>query len=95
MSEFNPEAWKMSLHMGVGYEQALGLMYGLPHDVVDRMRTANAPNHGNFWAHNTTSSRGALFAEEAPTESVKYNPRSTNASQDKTEKALGAIFCKI
>ena len=78
----------MSLNMGIGYEQALGLMYGLQHVVVDQMRTANAPNHGDFWAHNTTSSRGALFAEEAPTEKPKYNPKSTNDTQHKAERAL-------
>ena len=78
----------MMLGMGIGYEQALGIMHGLPHEVVGQMRTADAPNHGNFWAHNSTSSRGSLFVDEAPRESVKYNPRSTNATQDQMEKAL-------
>ena len=88
MSELNPEAWKMSLHMGIGYEQAVALMYGLPHVVVDQMRPIDAPNYGNYWAHNSTSSRGSLFVDEAPRERVKYTPRSTNAKQDHMEKAL-------
>ena len=78
----------MSLTMGIGYEQALGILYGMPHVVVDQMRDANAPNHGNFWAHNITSSRSALLFEEEPAEKTKYVPRSTNASQDKGKEAL-------
>ena len=88
MSQLNLEAWNMSLTTGIGYEQALGIMHGMPHVVVDQMRDANAPNHGNFWAHNMTSSRSALLFEEEPAEKTKYVPRSTNASQDKGKEAL-------
>ena len=83
MSQLNLEAWNMSLTTGIGYEQELGIMHGMPHVVVDQMRDANAPNHGNFWAHNITSSRSALLFEDEPAEKPKYSPRSTNATQDK------------
>ena len=98
MTEHNPAACELMLQMGCSYDQAYGMLCGLLHDVVGQMRTINAPNHGKFWAHNSTSSRGSLFVDEAPRErveskpldahqSLKYTPRSTNASMDHMVKA--------
>ena len=87
----------MMLQCQCSYEQALGLMSGVPHQMVAQMRTVGAPNYGNFWVTNTTSSRGTLLAEEPvlydvnatqppksepKPEETCYKPRSTNPVGD-------------
>ena len=99
MNELGPAVCELMLQLNCSYEQAYGLLSGEPHDVVGQRRTIDAPNYGNFWAHNSTSSRGPLFAEDHryperveskpldSLQSLKYTPRSTNASMDEKVKA--------
>ena len=100
MDAYQQAACAMMLQLNCSYEQACGIMSNAPHDVVDRMRTIGAPNYGNFWAHNSTTSRAPLFVEDPRPErvqskpdslqSLKYTPRSTNVSMDANKKKIAS-----
>ena len=79
MSITNEVVRATMLQMNCSYEQALCLLSGVSQDVVGQMRTNDAPNRGNFWAQNMTSSRGTLFAEQT-LHSNAYAMQSVNDS---------------